>query len=364
MRHALVTGGAGFIGSHLVDLLLQEGWRVTVIDNFDPFYNVAIKLKNIDAHLRHPLYKLIECDIRDRLLLEKLAPPECDVVVHLAARAGVRPSIADPIGYQEVNLNGTQNLLEAVRARCIKQFVFGSSSSVYGVNPHTPWSEEDAGLRPISPYASSKLSAEFLGHVYSKLHGIRFLALRFFTVYGPRQRPDLAIHKFARAILTGNSIPVYGNGRTRRDYTHVSDFVRGIRGAIDYQASDFEAINLGNNQTIELRQLIAALEKAANRTARLETLPEQPGDVPQTWADIRKAGALLNYHPSTSIEEGIPDFVSWLRGTLAEQDESVLVNPVPASSALLTTQELHGTSESGHSQGDPEPVPLVESPDA
>ena len=231
MPHALVTGGAGFIGSHLVDSLLRDQYRVTVLDNFDPFYDRSIKLGNIAQHQTLRTWRLIEGDIRDAAVVNSV-PDDVDVVVHLAAAAGVRPSIADPVRCQEINVAGTHNLLELARARGIRQFVFASSSSVYGVNPNVPWSEDDHVLRPISPYASTKISAELLGHVYAHLHGIRFLALRLFTVYGPRQRPDLAIHKFARLILDGRPIPLYGDGSTRRDYTYVDDIVDGIRSAM------------------------------------------------------------------------------------------------------------------------------------
>ena len=229
MRRALVTGGAGFIGGHLVDHLLREQWSVTVLDSFDPFYDPAVKRCHIAPHLDDPHFQLIEADIRDRAALQRTVRGEFDVIVHLAARAGVRPSIDDPFTYQEVNIAGTQNLLDLARALTVKQFVFGSSSSVYGVNPNVPWREDDPVLLPISPYAGTKVSGELMGHVYAHLFGIRFIALRFFTVYGPRQRPDLAIHKFVRQILDGRPISVFGDGHSRRDYTFVSDIVRGIR---------------------------------------------------------------------------------------------------------------------------------------
>lgn len=225
IRHALVTGGAGFIGSHLVDKLLAEGWRVTAVDNFDPYYDPAIKEANIKAHLEHPHYRLVRADIRDLETLQLELREDYEVIVHLAAKAGVRPSIKDPIAYQEVNVRGTQNLLELARERGIKQFVFASSSSVYGINTNVPWQEDDCVLLPISPYASTKVSGELLGHVYSHLYGIRFIALRFFTVYGPRQRPDLAIHKFVRLMLAGKPVPVYGDGTSSRDYTYIDDII-------------------------------------------------------------------------------------------------------------------------------------------
>jgi UDP-glucuronate 4-epimerase len=236
-----------------------------------------------------------------------------DAVVHLAARAGVRPSIEDPIVYQDVNVRGTQHLLELARERGVRQFIFASSSSVYGVNPRVPWSEDDHVLQPISPYASTKVSGELLGHVYSHLYGIRFLALRFFTVYGPRQRPDLAIHKFARLIAAGRPLPVYGDGTTRRDYTFIHDIVWGLRRALEYDDTMYEVVNLGNNQTLTLLEMIEGLERALGIEARLEWLPEQPGDVPQTWARVEKARTLFGYSPRTSYADGVGQFVDWMR---------------------------------------------------
>lgn len=313
VRHALVTGAAGFIGSHLVDRLLSESWRVTAVDNFDPFYAPAVKRRNIAAHLAQERYRLVEADIRDCGALEHLLDGGYDVIVHLAAKAGVRPSIQDPIAYQEVNVRGTQNLLELARCRGVRQFVFASSSSVYGVNPDVPWREDTPVLLPISPYAATKVSGELLGHVYSHLYGIRFLALRFFTVYGPRQRPDLAIHKFARAMLGGEPVPFYGDGTTSRDYTFIDDIIAGVRAAIDYDGSAYEVINLGNNRTISLAEMVRALEEALGVEAKLDRLPPQPGDVPRTWADIEKAARLLGYSPRTSFKEGLRAFIAWLR---------------------------------------------------
>jgi UDP-glucuronate 4-epimerase len=314
MRHALVTGAAGFIGSHLVDRLLADGWLVTAVDNFDPFYPREIKERNIAAHLRHSAYRLFEVDIRDLDGMRQRLRGNYTVIVHLAARAGVRPSILDPLGYQDVNVKGTQNLLELAKELRVPQFVFASSSSVYGVNPNVPWSEEDHVLLPISPYASTKVSGELLGHVYSHLYGMRFVGLRFFTVYGPRQRPDLAIHKFARRMLDGQPIPMFGDGSMRRDYTFVDDTVTGIRAAMDYRRSPFEVVNLGNNQTVSLRQMIAGLEGALGVKATVDSQPEQPGDVPQTWARIDKARRLLRYEPKTSYEAGVGKFANWLVG--------------------------------------------------
>ena len=310
-KTALVTGAAGFIGSHLVDRLLADGWSVIGFDNFDPFYDAAIKERNIAAHLQHPAYRLVRGDLRDQRAVDGALSRDVSVVVHLAARAGVRPSIADPIGYQDVNVRGTQNLLEAARAVDVPQFVFASSSSVYGVNPRVPWSEEDHVLLPISPYASTKVSGELLGHVYSHLYGIRFLALRFFTVYGPRQRPDLAIHAFARRLVAGEPLPVFGDGSTRRDYTYIDDIVDGVVGAMAYDKSRYEVVNLGNNQTVTLTEMIEGLEDALGRRAVIDRLPEQPGDVPQTWASIDKAQRLIGYRPSTSYSEGVRRFAEW-----------------------------------------------------
>lgn len=313
MKSALVTGGAGFIGSHLVDRLLAEGWRVTVVDNFDPFYDPAIKEANIKPHLENPNYRLVRADIRDLETLRLELREDYDVIVHLAAKAGVRPSLKDPVTYQEVNVRGTQNLLELARERGIKQFVFASSSSVYGVNPNVPWREDDCVLLPISPYASTKVSGELMGHVYSHLYGLRFIALRFFTVYGPRQRPDLAIHKFARLMLEGKPIPVYGDGSSRRDYTYIDDIIQGVRAAMDYTSTPFEVINLGNNRTVSLLEMIHALEESLGIKAELEFLPPQLGDVPQTWADVGKGKNLLEYLPRTDFIVGLEQFAKWLR---------------------------------------------------
>jgi UDP-glucuronate 4-epimerase len=312
IQDVLITGGAGFIGSHLVDRLVREGFRVTVIDNFDPFYDPAVKMANLGGCLSSTNLRLVNVDIRDLAALRQTATGGYDMIIHLAAKAGVRPSIMDPIAYQEVNVCGTQNLLELARERGVQQFVFASSSSVYGVNQNVPWREDDHVLQPISPYASTKVSGELLGHVYSYLYGIRFLALRFFTVYGPRQRPDLAIHKFARLMLSGQPVPVFGNGTTRRDYTFVEDIVGGIRAGMDYKASMYEVFNIGNNRTVSLAELVSSLEAVLGMRASIDRQPEQCGDVPQTWADISKARALLGYEPRTGFGEGLQRFAEWL----------------------------------------------------
>lgn len=286
---------------------------MTGVDNFDPFYPPEFKRRNIASHLTNDRYRLVEADIRDLGALGGRLEGGYDVIVHLAAKAGVRPSIQDPIAYQEVNVRGTQNLLELARRWGVRQFVFASSSSVYGINPDVPWRESTPVLRPISPYAATKVSGELLGHVYSHLYGIRFLALRFFTVYGPRQRPDLAIHKFARAMLAGDPITVFGDGTTSRDYTYIDDIIGGVRAAIDYRDSPYEVINLGNNRTVSLAELVRALEEVLGVQAKVERKPEQPGDVPLTWAGIGKARELLGYEPRTDFLEGLRRFAAWLR---------------------------------------------------
>lgn len=312
-RSALVTGGAGFVGSHLVDRLLGDGWAVTTVDNFDPFYDPEVKRANVAPHLRHPAFRLVEADVCDAEGLRDALPGGYDAVVHLAAKAGVRPSIEAPALYQRVNVEGTQTLLELARTWGTPQFVFASSSSVYGVSPEVPWREDEPGLRPISPYAATKVAGELLGHVYAHLHGIRFVALRLFTVYGPRQRPDLAIHKFARRMLAGQPLPLYGDGSSQRDYTYVSDVVDGIVAAMSYGSSPYEVINLGNSRTVRLSELVEALQGALGVEAQVERLPPQPGDVPRTWADVEKAQGLLGYAPSTTLEEGLAAFAAWLR---------------------------------------------------
>ncbi len=307
----VITGGAGFIGSHLIDRLLSEGETIINIDNFDSFYAEDVKRKNIKNHFNYEHYNLHEIDIRDKSALDEVITNDVDVIIHLAAKAGVRPSIKDPVLYQEVNVTGTQNLLEVAREKEIKQFVFASSSSVYGKNPNVPWREEDAVLQPISPYASTKVSGELLGHVYSHLYDIRFLALRFFTVYGPRQRPDLAIHKFFKLMNEGKNITLFGDGSTRRDYTYIDDIINGIMAAINYKETLYEVVNLGNNKTVRLSELVEAIEKASGITSKKIYEPEQPGDVKQTWADVKKADSLFNYKSDYSIELGLKKFNTW-----------------------------------------------------
>ncbi len=315
MKNILITGGAGFIGSHVVDRLMSEGdWRITVVDDFNDFYDSSIKRANIEQHISNANFKLVEADIRDFYSLKEVFNEgKFDCVVHLAARAGVRPSLAEPRLYVETNINGTMNLLELARDHGVKQFVFGSSSSVYGENKKVPFSEDDPIFNPISPYAATKAAGELICHTYSHLHDMRIICLRFFTVYGARQRPDLAIHKFAKLISAGQPIPVFGDGTTRRDYTYIDDIIQGVRAAIDHDQTNYEVINLGESRTVELRELISRLEAELGKRAEIDRQPTQPGDVPQTFADISKARRLLNYNPQTPIEAGIKKFVQWFQ---------------------------------------------------
>lgn len=314
MKHYLITGGAGFIGSNLIRNLLKNepGLKITCIDNFDPFYSSAIKQFNIREFKDNTSFRLIESDIAETpgSAFAGLIPEPVDVIVHLAAKVGVRPSIEDPVSYQQTNVIGLQNMLEFAKLKEVKQFVFASSSSVYGINDHFPWKEEEK-LMPISPYAMTKLSGEMLGHVYNKLTGIRFIALRFFTVYGPGQRPDLAIHKFTKNIIAGKPIALFGDGSTSRDYTFADDIVQGVIAAIHYDKTGFEIINLGNHYTISLKELVAGIEKVTGKKAIIEYYPDQPGDVPKTFADIAKAKKLLGYDPQTKIDDGLKKFYDW-----------------------------------------------------
>ena len=315
MNNILITGGAGFIGSHLVDHLLAQGlWRVTVVDDFNDFYDPSIKLENVKTHRSNPNFELVEADIRDPAALRRaFTETNFECIVHLAARAGVRPSLKEPHLYLETNVNGAMNLLELARSSGTKQFIFGSSSSVYGLNNKVPFSEDDPIFNPISPYAATKAAGELICHSYAHLYDMRIVCLRFFTVYGARQRPDLAIHKFAKLISADKPIPVFGDGMTRRDYTYIDDIIAGVRAAIDYHQSKYEVINLGESRTVELRELISLLEDALGHRAEIDWQPSQPGDVPQTFADITKARRLLGYNPQTQIEEGIKRFVEWFR---------------------------------------------------
>jgi len=320
MQHILITGGAGFIGSTLADQLILENYQVTIIDNFDLFYDRSIKEENLSKLNNHPNFKFLELDISDLDAMRKRLVDDYDIIVHVAAKAGVHASIKTPVACQQANVMGTQHMLEIAKEKGVKQFVFASSSSVYGVNPNVPWKESDRNMMPISPYASSKLSCELLGHVYAHLHGIRFIALRFFTVYGPRQRPDLAIHKFAKMIINHQPITMYGDGSSRRDYTFIDDIIKGVRAAMDYTATNYEIINLGNHRTVSLKEMITTIEEVFEEKAIIQQLPMQPGDVPQTYADISKAQQLLNYHPKTTFKSGIQQFKSWMMNTKIDSE--------------------------------------------
>ena len=312
-KHYLVTGGAGFIGSQVVkELLKDESIKITCIDNFDPFYKRQLKLLNIGEFDKSHNFFLLDIDlgtVSSEQLHDAISQP-VDVIVHLAAKAGVRPSIADPLAYERTNISGTQRLLDFAVQKKVKKFVFASSSSVYGINEKLPWKEDEL-LLPISPYAMTKLAGEMAGHVYHKLYGLSFIALRFFTVYGPGQRPDLAIHKFVKAILKDEQITMFGDGSTSRDYTYVDDTVQGVLSAINYGGSSFEIINLGNNYAISLKDLVAAIEEVTGKKAIIDPQPEQPGDVPRTFADITKAKRLLNYQPKTELKDGLKKFYDW-----------------------------------------------------
>lgn len=314
-KNILVTGGAGFIGSHLVRSLLAEGaGRVAVVDNFNDFYAPERKRENVRPFLADPNFRLYEADICDTDRMTRVfAENDFAAVVHLAAWAGVRPSLLNPRLYAQVNVGGTLNLLELTREFGVRQFVFGSSSSVYGARCQVPFSEDQKVSEPISPYAATKAAGELLCHTFSHLYDLRTVCLRFFTVYGAGQRPDLAIHKFSGLIAEGRPIPVFGDGRTRRDYTYIDDIIQGVRAAIDYDGSDHEIFNLGESETVELSRLIELLEENLGKKAIIDRQPLQPGDVPQTFADISKARRLLNYDPKTGIEQGIGKFVEWFQ---------------------------------------------------
>lgn len=306
----LVTGGAGFIGSHTLRSLAEAGHVAVGIDDFNDFYDPAIKRANVAALQGRA--EVIEGDIRDGESMKQLmASGGFDAIVHLAARAGVRPSVENPLSYIETNIVGTYNLLEAARLAGVKKFVFASSSSVYGLARTVPFSESLPLPQTLSPYAATKLSGEHLCGNYSHLHGLQVVSLRFFTVYGPGQRPDLAIHKFTDLIYHDKPIPQYGDGSTRRDYTYIDDIVQGVMGALRYDKTPFEIINLGESETTTLSELISALESAIGKKAEIKRLPEQQGDMPLTCADIAKARTLLGYNPQVKISEGIPRFVEW-----------------------------------------------------
>ena len=311
----LVTGGAGFIGSHLCEQLLANNCEVAIIDDLNDFYSPADKEKNLQGLRQRGNVYFRKCDIRDQdgvyKVFEEVRP---DAIVHLAARAGVRPSLEQPFLYEQVNVYGTLVMLEAARRFGVNRFVFASSSSIYGIGNKVPFREDDSESRPVSPYAATKIAGEKLCFTYSHLYGLKIVCLRFFTVYGPRQRPDLAIRKFIERIDQGRTIPVFGDGSSGRDYTFVGDTVSGILGALRYD-TPFDVFNLGNSSPITLTELIRAIERALGKQAHIERLPDQPGDVPITYADITKAQRLLGYSPSTSLEKGLERFIDWYRAT-------------------------------------------------
>jgi len=322
----LVTGGAGFIGSHLCEALLRQGRRVVILDNLDGFYPPSVKTANL-TEVRRTAERcggkllVLKGDIRApgdlRRALAALGPGEEAAVVHLAALAGVRPSIENPLRYQEVNVTGTLHLLEACREAGVGRIAFASSSSIYGNNAKVPFSESDPVDAPISPYAASKKAGELFCHNYHHLYGLSVACLRFFTVYGPRQRPDLAIHKFARLLAAGEPLPFFGDGTTRRDYTYISDTLQGVLGALSWLEAAREPVydifNLGESRTVDLASLVRLLGAALDRHPELRRLPMQPGDVLCTYADIDKSRRVLGYDPQVAIEEGIPRFVEWFR---------------------------------------------------
>ena len=306
----LVTGGAGFIGSHLVEKLLAAGHNVAILDDFNDFYDPQIKRDNIAAIAKDvPVHHV---DLREDGAVRKLFHQEkFDTIVHLAARAGVRPSIQHPQLYYDTNVAGTLHLLEAARMTGVERFIFASSSSVYGICKTVPFSEDQHLTQTISPYAATKMAGEFLCSTYSHLYEFRTVALRYFTVYGPRQRPDLAIHQFTRKIHAGQPLDQFGDGTTRRDYTYIDDIIQGTMAALKYNGTLFDIFNLGESETIQLKDLIGAIEKALGKKAKINQLPEQPGDVPLTCADISKAKKLLGYNPTTQLEAGLPRFIEW-----------------------------------------------------
>ena len=314
----LVTGGAGFIGSHLVEKLLASGHEVAILDDFNDFYDPQIKRANIAAVAGD--VAIHQVDLRDNAAVARLFHREkFDAIAHLAARAGVRPSIQQPQLYYDTNVGGTLHLLEAARHTGIERMIYASSSSVYGVSKTAPFSEDLHLTQTISPYAATKIAGEFLCSTYSHLNGMRITALRFFTVYGARQRPDLAIHQFTKKILAGEPIDQFGDGTTRRDYTYIDDIIQGVMASLDYKGPLFDIFNLGESDTIQLKDLIMAIENALGRKAKINRLPEQPGDMPMTCADISKARKLLGYNPTTPLSAGLPKFVQWFR---AQQQSS------------------------------------------
>jgi UDP-glucuronate 4-epimerase len=314
-RKILITGGAGFIGSHAAERFLRDGWQVGILDDFNDFYDPEIKERNV-SRLGGQV-ELFRADIRNFSAVDRILAKKWDTVLHLAARAGIMPSIADPGLYVQTNVAGTFHVLEAARRAGAERFLFASSSSVYGAETTVPFRESVALVRTLSPYAATKIAGEQLCSTYAHLHGMRVVSLRFFTVYGPGQRPDLAIHKFTRALIKGLPIDQYGEGQTRRDYTYVEDIVQGVCAAADYEGPLYDVFNLGGAHTVSLRELIEKLEHATGCKAVIRRCPEHPGDMPATWADISKAGQLLGYRPGTPIDHGLTKFVEWFRAVRA-----------------------------------------------
>jgi len=319
-KRILITGAAGFIGSNLADSLLKSEFEVMGIDNFDAFYSRKIKEQNLKHALTYKKYEFAEGDIRNSPFIEKcFVHFKPEIVVHLAAKAGVRPSLADPGGYFDVNVLGTLRILEEMSKSKIRKMIFASSSSVYGNNEKVPFSEIDNVDYPVSPYAASKKAGELLCHTYHHLFDLDIFCLRFFTVYGPRQRPDLAIHKFVKALLNDELITLYGDGTNSRDYTHIDDIIKGITKAIE-RVKGFNVFNLGNSKPVTLTDLVKLVEKSAGRSSRLQYLPMQQGDVVRTFADICKARAELGFNPEIALETGIEDYVKWFREFTADAD--------------------------------------------
>lgn len=307
----LVTGGAGFIGSHLVERLLACGEEIIVVDDFNDYYSPEIKRQNIEAYLKNPKFKLFEKDIRNNLE-DVFGKNSIFTIVHIAARAGVRPSLVDPMLYNSVNVLGTTNLLEYARKYKVKKFIFASSSSVYGITSRLPFKEDDPLDHPISPYAVTKIAGENLCRVYHNTYGIEMACLRFFTVYGPRQRPEMAIHKFVKLVSENKPVPYYGDGSSSRDYTYITDILDGIMACIDKNLG-FEVINLGDSNRVTLKELVSIIEEAVGKKAKLENMPPQQGDVPVTYADVTKANRLLEYSPKVNIRDGVKEFVKWYK---------------------------------------------------
>jgi UDP-glucuronate 4-epimerase len=328
IKKILLTGGAGFIGSHVAEALMLRGAQLTIVDALDDFYSPDWKRANLEEVRRRGAFQFEQADICDFDRMRAIfAASEPDAVIHLAARAGVRPSIEQPRLYERVNVAGTLNLLDLCREFRVPRFVFGSSSSVYGADSPVPFSEEQVTLRPISPYAATKLAGELLAYTYAHVWGLQIVCLRFFTVYGPRQRPDLAIHRFTALMEAGEALPIFGNGSSARDYTYVDDIVAGVLAALDFKFAEragaasaaFEIFNLGNSSPVRLDELVAAIERATGRTAARRVLPLQVGDVPVTWADISRAERMLGYKPQVPLAEGLTRFVEWFRGARLEK---------------------------------------------